>query len=256
MKIAICISGQLRKLEENLIATAFKDYDVDYYIHTWDHELNPNLKQLHAYFPNAVIEVERYEDIFDNYFDNGDVDKNRYQFAQFYTILKSLQLCFNSGKEYDYYIRSRTDVIWPTHLWPNRIVKQLNLDTAAVLINSRNVKNRANIEFATCEIPIIATGIAGIENNIYLLREFAWGMNSTAFNTIVNYNSEEFVNMAKKIRDDFLPNSVHSTLQSPAIWGKIFEKCGMIIQNTSQFDTRLLRYNDNKKYVECYGDIS
>ena len=30
MKIAVCISGQLRKLEENLIATAFKDYDVDY----------------------------------------------------------------------------------------------------------------------------------------------------------------------------------------------------------------------------------
>ena len=55
MKIAICISGQLRKLEENLIATAFKDYEVDYYIHTWDHEFNPNLKLVKEYFPPALL---------------------------------------------------------------------------------------------------------------------------------------------------------------------------------------------------------
>jgi hypothetical protein len=251
MKIAICISGQLRKLEENLIATAFKDYDVDYYIHTWDHELNPNLKHIHTYFPNAIIEVERYEDVFDNYFDNSDVDKNRYQFAQFYTILKSLQLCATSGKTYDYYLRSRTDVIWPTHLWPNRVVNQLNLDTIAVITNSRILKNIDSVEFTTYN-PVIATGIAGIENNMYLLREWAWCMNKSAFDIIVNNKPDEFVNIAKNIF-----NSSECTLQSPAIWGKIFEKYKMIVQNTSQFDTRLMRYtNEKKRYIDYYGDIS
>jgi hypothetical protein len=257
MKIAICISGQLRKLEENLIATAFKDYEVDYYIHTWDHAFNPNLKLVKEYFPNAVIEVEKYEDVFDKCFDNGKTDENRYLFAQFYTILKSLELCANSGKKYDYYIRSRTDVIWPMHLWPDRVVNQLNSDTKAVITNSRIVKDCDNIEFKSCEIPIVVTGIAGVENNIYTLREWSWCMNQVAFDIMIKHNPIEIVNMAKQIREESLTKPIHCTLQSPAIWGKIFDKYGMIIQNTSQFNTWLMRYQgEKKKYVEGYGDIS
>jgi hypothetical protein len=257
MKIAVCISGQLRKLEENLIATAFKDYDVDYYVHTWDHTFNPNLKIVKDYFPNAVIEIEKYEDTFDKFFDDDDVDKNRYQFAQFYTILKSLQLCATSGKKYDYYIRSRSDVMWPTHLWPDKVVNQLNLDAMAIITNSRTVKNRDSIEFATCEIPIVAVGIAGLENNMYALREWSWCMNQVAFDITIKNSPEQMVYIAKEIRDSFLQHSTHNSLQSPGIWGKFFEKSNMIIQNTSQFNTRLLRYPSSKKLeILHYGDIS
>jgi hypothetical protein len=257
MKIAVCISGQLRKLKENLITTAFKDYDVDYYIHTWDHPFNHNLKLINEYFPNAIVEVEKYEDVFDKCFDNGDTDKNRYLFAQFYTILKSLQLCANSGKKYDYYIRSRTDVIWPTHLWPDKVVNQLNFDAMAIITNSRVVKDRDSIEFSTCEIPIVAVGFAGLENNILALREWSWCMNQVAFDITIKNSPEQMVHIAKEIRDSFLQHPTHNTLQGPGIWGKIFEKSNMIIQNTSQFNTRLLRYLDNKKkYIDFYGDIS
>ena len=257
MKIAVCISGQLRKLKENLIATTFKDYDVDYYIHTWEHELNPNLHLIKDYFPNAVVEVEKYEEVFDTCFDNGNTDENRYTFAQFYTILKSLRLCANSGKKYDFYIRSRTDVIWPMHLWPDRVVNQLNLDTRAIITNSRMIKNIDSIEFTTCEIPVVALGIAGLENNMYALREWSWCMNQTALDTIVKYDPVDMVHVAKNIRKEAQTNTVHCTLQSPSIWGKIFENTNMIIQNTSQFNTKLLRYLDNKKkYIDFYGDIS
>ena len=255
MKIAVCISGQLRKLEENLIATAFKDYDVDYYIHTWEHELNPNLHLIKDYFPNAVVEVEKYEEVFDKCFDNGDTDKNRYLFAQFYTIVKSLRLCANSGKKYDYYIRTRTDVIWPTHLWLNNVANQLNLDAMAIIANSRAVKD--SIEFTTCEIRIVAVGIAGLENNMYTLREWSWCMNQVAFDITIKNNPEQMVHIAKEIRDSFLQHPTHNTLQSPGIWGKFFEKSNMIIQNTSQFNTRLLRYPENKQnFIDGYGDIS
>ena len=41
------------------------------------------------------------------------------------------------------------------------------------------------------------------------------------------------------------------------VWGKFFEKSNMIIQNTSQFNTRLLRYPENKQnFIDGYGDIS
>lgn len=257
MKIAVCISGQLRKLEENLIATAFKDYDVDYYIHTWEHELNPNLHLIRDYFPNAIVEVEKYEEVFDKCFDNGDTDKNRYLFAQFYTIVKSLRLCANSGKKYDYYIRSRTDVIWPMDLWPNRVVNQLNLDTSAIITNSRIVKNTDSVEFTKCEIPVVAVGIAGLENNMYTLREWSWCMNQVAFDITIKNSPEQMVHIAKEIRDSFLQHPTHNTLQSPGIWGKFFEKSNMIIQNTSQFNTRLLRYPKNKqRFIHGYGDIS
>lgn len=257
MKIAICISGQLRKLEENLIATAFKDYEVDYYIHTWEHELNPNLVLVKNYFPDAIIEIEKYEDVFDKCFNNGKTDENRYLFAQFYTIVKSLQLCASSGKKYDYYIRSRTDVNWPMHLWPDRVVNQLNLDTIAIITNSRIVKDRDSIEFKSCEIPIVVTGIAGVENNIHTLREWSWCMNQVAFDIMIKHDATEIVQMAKQIREESLTKPVHCTLQSPALWGKIFDKYGMIIQNTSQFNTWLMRYQgEKKKHVEYYGDIS
>ena len=128
MKIAIFISVQLRKLEENLISTAFKDYEVDYYIHTWDHVLNPNLRNVRKYFPNAVLDVETY-DKFDSLFVDSEfnTDVNRYRYAQFYTISKSFKLCKDADKQYDCYIRTRTDVIWPMNLWTNT-EPQLNLD--------------------------------------------------------------------------------------------------------------------------------
>lgn len=257
MKIAVCISGQLRKLEENLISTAFKDYDVDYYIHTWDHDLNPNLKLVNNYFPNCLIDVEKYEDKFDNLFTQGIANENRYNYAQFYTILKSLHLCKNNGKKYDYYIRTRTDVDWPMHLWPDRVDKQLDLDTTAVISNTRISKHIPNLTFTSCDIPIVATGIAGVEFNTYLLRDWAWCMNQTAFNRITKYTPESLVNQAIKIKESYLKNQIHNTIQSPGIWGNLFESMGVIILNTSQFNTRLLRYyGEHKKYIEFYGDIS
>jgi hypothetical protein len=143
------------------------------------------------------------------------------------------------------------------HLWPDRVVNQLNLDTRAIITNSRMIKNIDSIEFTTCEIPVVALGIAGLENNMYALREWSWCMNQTALDTIVKYDPVDMVHVAKNIRKEAQTNTVHCTLQSPSIWGKIFENTNMIIQNTSQFNTKLLRYLDNKKkYIDFYGDIS
>jgi hypothetical protein len=257
MKIAICISGQLRKLEESLITTAFKDYDVDYYIHTWAHHLNPNLKNVYKHFPNAKIEIETY-DKFDSLFVDSefDTDVNRYRYAQFYTISKSFNLCKNSNKQYNCYIRTRTDVVWPMHLW-KKTEEQLSLDLYSVLINSRHIPNKADIVFTTSEIPTIATAITGINNELLSLREWSWGMNKSAFDVLSNIPTDSLVKLAENIKDINSTTLVDNRIQSPGIWGEIFKRNGICIQDSSQFRTTLLRYyNDKRKYIGYYGDIS
>lgn len=257
MKIAICISGQLRKLEENLIETAFKDYEVDYYIHTWDHPFNPNLNNIHKHFPNAVIETEKY-DKFDSLFVDSqfDTDVNRYRYAQFYTISKSFNLCKNSNKQYDCYIRTRTDVVWPMNLWKNT-ESQLNLDLYSVLINSRNVPSKEDIIFATSELPVIATAMTGINNGLLSLREWSWGMNKSAFDVLSTIPTDSLVKLAENIKDVNSTTLVDNRIQSPGIWGEIFKRNGICIQDSGPFRTTLLRYyNEKKKYINYYGDIS
>ena len=65
MKIAVCVSGQLRKLDKNLISDAFKDHDVDYYVHTWEHDLNPNYNKIRKY--TAIINLKILLENLDTY---------------------------------------------------------------------------------------------------------------------------------------------------------------------------------------------
>ena len=83
MKLAIIGSGQCRKLLRTHLNKAFETANKDFYFHTWEDENNPHWNKLQSFFPDAIIEIEKYKDHFDNYkqYRNVSVDKLRYELS-------------------------------------------------------------------------------------------------------------------------------------------------------------------------------
>lgn len=258
MKIAVCVSGQLRKLDRNLISEAFKDHDVDYYIHTWQHEFNPNYNEIQKYFTNPVYSIESYgdEDTFDNIV-NDQIDNNRYLYAQFYTVYKSIRMALASKKKYDLFIRTRTDVLWPMEYWTNEEFDKLNEEIKNTISNAIK-EPQEDFDFKNSTLPVVITGINGIYNNKLVLRDWAWGMNEAAASLIGTDTSiREFMLNVKDTRKMLSRHADYPRAHSPVVWGDIFSQKQILIQISNIFDCRLLRYEpDEQKFITGYGDIS
>jgi hypothetical protein len=258
MKIAVCISGQLRKLNKNLIADAFKDHDVDFYIHTWQHDLNPYYNEIQKYFTEPIYTIESYGDAdsFDSIV-NDQIDNNRYLYAQFYTVQKSIRLALASKKKYDLYVRTRTDVLWPMQHWTEENFNQLNLNIKNTIANAINEPHE-DFDFRNDKLPIVAIGINGIYNNKIVLQDWAWGMNEAAATLIGTDTSvREFVLNVKATRKMLSRHADYPRAHSPVVWGDIFIQKGILIQESNIFNGSLLRYpEDEQNFIDGYGDIT
>ena len=272
MKIAVIGSGQTRKLLRTQLNKNFDAIDKDFYFHTWDHKYNPNWKQLQSFFPDATIQVEKYEDRFDSYGqikNLPNVDLLRYDFAQFYTVLKSFKLV---NKEYDFYFRTRTDIGYNDDLltffnehhrnWQffKRITwhalkqttdqatwRELVSDNENLLVNEDDIQNKAiNIK------PIIWSGLR-MHDPVHGVSfdDFSWTMNHKAFKLMQELDIDE--TMKKAIN---LKKVVPSSVQSPLIWSAIIKELGIYLID-APVTGRITRHKVIKQQmVAQYGDIS
>jgi len=265
MKIAVCISGQLRKLKMNKIQKTFENFDVSYFIHTWEHQYNPNLPILENYFngPRAFIETEKYEDVFDTLnYPNCSIDVFRYRYAQFYTIMRSFQmLAAENSDRYDFIIRTRTDCDLIYNHFNNHfesMYKDLMHKIEWYHKHGTTIQDDflvKNSPWLTCEI--------GAVGNYTLINDWFWIMNTPALHTLTKYSPGDIVNMAKEIKDTHRPLTVTDVtdfspqtdiLKSPGAWSHIFKKLNIPIIDSSLAHCDL--YNSIDDIQGGYGDLT
>ena len=119
MRIALCLSGQSRFVEEGyyfLFKNLFDFKNIDVFVHTW--EDNECDKVLDFYNPiSYIIEPQRYDITFDNknldYKQENANSGNFVHYSMFYSMKKSNELKLNYETEnnfkYDCVIKSRFD---------------------------------------------------------------------------------------------------------------------------------------------------
>jgi hypothetical protein len=272
MKFAVIGSGQTRKLLRTQLNKTFDSVNKDFYFHTWDHAHNPNWKKLQSFFPDATIQVERYEDKFDNYSqirNIGNVDQLRYHFAQFYTVLKSFKLV---NKEYDFYFRTRTDIGYsndaleffdPSHrnweffkrmTWhalknttSQETWRELVSDNENLLVNNEDIENKAiNIK------PIIWAGLR-MHDPIHgvLFDDFSWTMNHKAFKLMQELDIDEIMKKAINLKKD-----KEMRVQSPLIWSAIIKELGIYLIYAPVTGRITRNKVTDQQIVAQYGDIT
>lgn len=237
MKIAIALSGQLRKLNQMKLTKVFARFNPTYFIHTWNHEANPNLRKVEMYFPSesTEIKVEKYEDHFDFLkYAESDVHTHRYRFAQFFTVMKSLHMVKDSNREFDIIIRARTDMDIPLGQWNN-------VEDFTTMWNKLKEEIKGHhlggcYDFDTVESvdwfksPWIASSIKSLDYNYACFGDWFWAMNTSALNSLCSITPEQAVVIAKQVKEKHKPrfestsdDSVFSdVLKSPSVWAKIF----------------------------------
>ena len=272
MRFAVIGSGQTRKLLRTQLNKTFESVNKDFYFHTWDHEHNPHVNRLQDFFPDAIIEVEKYQDKFDSYSQIRDVknlDQLRYHFAQFYTVLKSFKLV---NQEYDFYFRTRTDIGYqddvleffdPSHgnwdflkrvTWHSlkqtlrqEIWRELVGDNENLLVNEDDIKDKAmNIR------PVIWSGIRMVDpDHGVFFDDFSWTMNHKAFKLMQELDIDETM---RKVLD--LKSDADLRVQSPLIWSSIIKDLGIYLIY-APVTGRITRYRaSEQQMVAQYGDIS
>lgn len=139
MKIALCFSGQIRDLLEcstNIHENIIKGNDVDVFMHGWwDKKLEnkrykPNSTRFavdadkvfeEIYEPTKTKFEKQKEFDFSKYdFNNLGVTKNPtdarrciyHMTSMWYSVNESFKLAQSTGKEYDFYVRCRTDLVF------------------------------------------------------------------------------------------------------------------------------------------------
>lgn len=272
MKLAIIGSGQCRKLLRTHLNKAFETANKDFYFHTWEDENNPHWSKLQSFFPEAKISIEKYTDEFDNYkqYRNMTSDKLRYEFAQFYTVLKSFKLVEG---EYDFYLRTRTDIGYQHDIlnffdendschidlrrWTWHAIKQTteeqfwrtmapdNLET--LLVNQDELDSRVmNIH------PTIWAPIRTIDpTHGASFDDFSWTMNKKAFDILKDLNITEVMKQAIDIKMDS-----GFTVQSPLIWSKIIKEHGIHIINAPTSGSISRGKAKEQNLVPFYGDTN
>jgi len=271
MKIAIALSGQLRQLGQMKLPKVFARFNPTYFIHTWEHETNPNLRMVDkGYFPSesTEIKVEKYEDHFDHLkYSDVDVHIHRYRFAQFFTVMKSLQMVKDSNQEFDIIIRARTDMDLPMGQWNN--VEEFQPMWNDLLMSIKNHHAHGCYDFDTVEgadwfrYPWIASSVTSIDHNYTVFADWFWIMNTSALNSLCSLTPEEAVNKAKQVKEKHTPifksefdNSVNSdVLKSPTVWAKIFSDNKIPLINHHIGMAGIIR---DLNYVRnsSYGDLS
>ena len=152
MKIALCFSGQPRDLKEcheNINKNLIDGYDVDVYAHAWWSEDMAGTE----YKPNSVKFLEKADEefaklykpkksVFENQIKFDTSSCNHYNLgvcvwlsdlkkcyfnmkSAYYSMAKSFELALSSNESYDFYVRCRTDLLFPKKLK----YEELNSDT-------------------------------------------------------------------------------------------------------------------------------
>ena len=265
MKIAVCISGQLRKLEMNKIQKTFESFDTTYFIHTWENQYNPNLHKLKNYFhgPRTFVETERYEDVFDTLnYPNCGIDVFRYRYAQFYTIMKSFQMLASENSDrYDLIVRTRTDCDLVYNHFNDefeRMYKNLMHQIEWYHIHGTMTKD----DFLVKNSPWLTTDIGAV-GDYTVINDWFWIMNMPALYTLTKFSAVDIVNMAKEIKDNHKPLTVTEgtdfssrtdLLKSPGVWSHIFKKLNIPIIHSPLGSTNV--FEAKGRIVPGYGDIT
>lgn len=272
MKLAIIGSGQCRKLTRTHLNKAFADANKDFYFHTWEHEHNPHWDKLQKFFPDATIEIEKYEDHFDKYrqYRNITSDKLRYEFAQFYTVLKSFKLVEG---EYDYYFRTRTDIGYQSDIlnfftenhnqhkdlrrWTWHAIKQTtDQETWRQLVPDnleRLLINQDELDNRVMELKPIVWAPLRMADPIHgaSFDDFSWTMNNKAFSILKNLDMEYIMRKAMDIKLDS-----EFSIQSPLIWSKIMQEEGIYII-TAPVSGHISRLQaEEQDLIPFYGDTN
>ena len=272
-RIAFCYSGQLRKLTKVYRpGKDYRDYD-NIFIHTWDHIDNPNLKVVEKYFNSSTIKVEDYSN-FDKiaknlYYPSGikilnnPVNTGRYQYAQFYTVYKSLELAMNSdiSETFKYFVRSRTDI-----LGVERTLKDSNYYTSLIATEERRTKEYlknvssgiVDLKYNFFEHPsdgIVLADISSIFNNTVLFSDFHFVISRTAVLKLLSYTIEEFMKLVSNLWLKVDSTGIHFNPSSPVVWYELFKTLGINIINYQDTANSILRDNDDLTIKEFYGPI-
>lgn len=283
-KIAICLSGQLRKLQnvdrfssnyeiwDISLKQAFKGHDVDYYIHTWDHEYNINLPHLEKYFPDATVEVETYEkfdqvidDIFRaQNFPRLGTDQRRYWFVQYYTILKSLQLAKKSNIEYDFIVRIRSDI----RLF--KVITKEGLEQYAkhTQLDYEHLYSHGVLSLSKKHITGSIFSPFMYAREIISIRDFIWLADTNAFDTLTKLTEYDILHLVFEIVKDFGVSKLgldkitlydHLTAwKAPVIWPEIFNRLGIVLTRGDYLglNGKIIRGKDDSKFKSTnYGVI-
>ena len=276
MNFAIFISGQCRKLNRTKLNKAFESVNKDFYIHSWiDDKHNPHWNKLENFFPDAKIKLESYQDKFDiysNYRLVSDVDKLRYEFAQFYTVLQSFRQ-YKGDSKHDFYFRTRTDISYQTDLldffdvkhayheqlrrWTWHALKQTQSeqtwrelvpdDLETLLVNNDILDNRVfNLR------PIVWSRMRMLDPKVGLVfDDFSWTMNEKAFNILRNADVDMIVKKAMDIKIDS-----GYTVQSPVIWSKVMTELGIHLIDAPISGNIIRAKAEEQNLVPYYGDIT
>jgi len=147
MRIAVCLSGQLRNWElaysNQINHWSYGGHEIDYFTHTWDY--SGDRTHISADYVNRDINKEEYDRFIQTYkpkksildskkqhFFNGNDHWSSlfYGFSQ--SILLKREYELENGFEYDIVIKSRPDVIFNPHngpSWP--VIEQEKTNSAS-----------------------------------------------------------------------------------------------------------------------------
>ena len=285
LKIAICISGQLRKLPMTKLHRIASALGADVYIHTWDNEHNPHLSSLHQYFPDAKIAVEKYETEFDNIlklentfpvtpnepdntmsFKEHSTTTLRYHYAQSYTVIKSLQMCLGSGKKYDYIFRCRTDIdlLFGQFTQEEEFAKVDEKIRETLYFHNKHEFHEQipplkdpNSKYNTR--PFIASTMISYYKRAVHIQDWFWIMNQTALEKLCTMTPSEAVMRSQLITKDYQIESGHPltnppSLKTPSVWFRMFDTLGIVFLSLVDLRMSIFRSPEPVK-VPGHGDI-
>jgi hypothetical protein len=279
LKIAICISGQLRKLHMTKFHRIANALGADVYIHTWDNEHNVHLSELNKFFPDAKIAIEPYEKTFDkilklgredfpiyNAQENHDIiNVPRYNYAQVYTVMKSFNLCLGSGKKYDYIFRTRTDVDVGIGAYTKEeefddIIKKIK--ETLFYHNKHEYDEEPGVLKSSPEYtnqPFIASTIHSYNQHVAHMQDWYWIMNQPALEEMCKLTPEDYVLNSHTLKKNYqIKRGMYPgqpVLKTPSIWFKIFEELNLLVLSLTDLRVGIYR-SDNPVIVPGHGDIS
>lgn len=273
-RLAFCYSGQLRKLRHMYRPDKVYSKYSNIFFHTWEHENNPNLKELSKYFPSAKVEIETYDN-FDQLIKNSYLaaservtenlqDTLRYKYVQFYTVYESLRMALNSpeGETFKYFVRTRSDINGVSSLFSDtnlfgsyqaheeEVTKQFVLNTASSLVNSRYSF------FDTVPQGVCLTSMNCNFGEHVLFSDYHFALSREAVLKILNYSIQDFLKLASDFTREIDTTSLFYHSSSPLIWDKIFKHLGIGVINYTESGTHaIFRDGGNPQVKEFYGNI-
>jgi hypothetical protein len=155
MKIALCLSGQPRALEEGFLywkKNLLDCYEVDVFVHSWKSYLNDRVLELYKPVVH-IFDDYKFSPEHDKIYEQNCVHESslpRYSLSQFYTILQSRNLKseyeVSHSFKYDWVIKGRFD-------YALNIVPNFNSDNSYVYLPIRRYLRADNTyDYGFCDL--------------------------------------------------------------------------------------------------------